>query len=74
MEKLLKLYSKLQAEKQSLQLSLGHDKVSDWFLEIRHNDSKTVIFDGQHIDLDFLGSQAYVALYSWFIDEFEYIP
>ena len=74
MEKLLKLYSKLQAEKQSLQLDLEHDKIANWTLQIFHGDSETIVFEGQHIDLDFLGSQDYVALHSWFLDKFEYLP
>lgn len=74
MERLLKLYSKLQREKQSLQLDLEHDKITDWTLQIFHWESETIVFEGQHNDLDFLGSQAYVALYSWFLDKFDYIP
>lgn len=74
MEKLLKLYDKLKAEKQSLQLDLAHDKIADWTLQIFHGDSQTIIFEGQHLDLDFLGSQAYVDLYNWFLDEFNYLP
>ena len=74
MEKLLKLYSRLQAEKQSLQLILEHDKVADWYIQIYHGDSETVIFVDTHVDLDFLSSQAYIALYNWFLDKFGYLP
>ena len=73
MEKLLKIYSKLQ-EEQPLQLNLKHDKIAYWTIQIFHEDSQTIIFEGQNYDLDFLGSQAYIALYSWFLDKFEYLP
>ena len=66
MDKLLKLYREIQTKKQSLQLTLDHDKFDDWTLLIYHGDSKTIVFDGQHADIDFLSSQAYVALYNWF--------
>lgn len=72
MKKLLKLYNKLQAREQSLQLVLEHDKFMDWTLLIFHRDSETIVFEGQHTDPDFLCTQAYVALYNWFLENFEY--
>lgn len=74
MDKLLKLYEKLQAEKQSLEITIGHNKVANWGIEIIHWDSDTVIFNEFDNNIELLSSKAYVALYEWFLDKFEYIP
>lgn len=74
MDKLLKLYEKLQAEKQSLEITIGHNKVANWGIEIIHWDSDTVIFNEFDNNIELLSSKAYVALYEWFLDKFEYMP
>ena len=74
MNLLLVLYEKLQAEKQSLEITIGHNKVADWSIEIIHWDSNTIIFNEFDCNIELLSSKAYIALYEWFLDKFEYMP
>lgn len=73
MDKFLELYKKLQYEKRSLAMHLEHDCVADWYLFVEHTDSNTIVFEGQHYDLNRLGCNAYVKLYDWFEETFEYM-
>lgn len=65
LEKLLKFYEACHNVKQSLWLSLEHDKVADWYLTIQHEDSLTTIFESNECSLNLLCARAYIALAEW---------
>lgn len=65
LERLLKFYKACQYQRQSMQLTLEHDKFADWFIEIEHRDSDTVIFSENDASLNLLCAKAYIALEEW---------
>ena len=65
LEKLLKFYEACHCVRQSLWLTLEHDKIADWYLTIRHGDSSTTIFESNECSLNLLCAHAYIALEEW---------
>jgi len=65
LEKLLKFYEACHSVRQSLWLTLEHDKIADWYLTIRHGDSSTIIFESNECSLNLLCAHAYIALEKW---------
>ena len=71
LERLLKFYEACQYKKQSMQLTLEHDKYADWFIRIAHHDSGTIIFNENDCSLNLLCARAYIALEAWAREDFE---
>ena len=68
LNELIKLYKKCHYQKQSIILEITHDKMFDWTICIRHEDSATTIYSGNG-DLDEQVCRAYLALKQWAIEE-----
>jgi hypothetical protein len=71
LERLLKFYKACQYKKQSMQLTLEHDKCEDWFIEIAHHGSDTIIFNENDASLNLLCARAYIALERWAREDFQ---
>lgn len=65
LERLLKFYEACQHKRQSMYLTLEHDKYGDWSIGIAHNDSDTIIFNENGASLNLLCARAYIALEEW---------
>ena len=68
LNELIKLYEKCHYEKQSLVIEITHDKICDWGIYIKHENSKTTIYSGNGALTEQV-CRAYLALNEGAIEE-----
>lgn len=63
------LLDKATSQYQSITFEITWDKWTDWCISIKHNQSNTIIYEGQKSLKEQLFAEAYLALLNWFIDK-----